>query len=77
MVFIDLVGVNVYLSAYKYPMQIIEKYKGVTNIEIIGIEYHQIHFLFYKQLGPVLSLQSCLYFQDFWGPKLLDGCLVV
>ena len=77
MVFIDLVGFNVYLSAYKYPMQIIKQYKGDTNIEIIAIEYHKIHFLFYKQLGPILSLQSCLYFQVFLGSKLLDGCLVV
>ena len=32
---------------------------------------------FYKQLGLGFSLQSCLYFQDFWGSKLLNGCLVV
>ena len=32
---------------------------------------------FYKQLGSGLSPQSCLYFQDFWGSKRLNGCLVV
>ena len=31
----------------------------------------------YKQLGSGLSPQSCLYLQGFWGPKLLNGCLVV
>ena len=35
-----------------------------------------LHF-FYKQLGSGTSPQSCLYFQDFQGPKLLGGCLVV
>ena len=33
--------------------------------------------LFYKQLGSGPSSQSCLYFQDFQGLKLLNGCLVV
>ena len=36
-----------------------------------------IHLAFYEQLGPGLSPQSCLYFQDFWGSKLINGCLVV
>ena len=30
-----------------------------------------------KQLGSGLSPQICLYFQGFWGSKLLNGCLVV
>ena len=32
---------------------------------------------FYKHLELGLSSQNCLYFQGFWGPKLLNGCLVV
>ena len=32
---------------------------------------------FYKQLGLGLSPQGYLYFQRFWGSKLLNGCLVV
>ena len=34
-------------------------------------------YFFYKQLGSGLSLQSCLYFQGFWGLQLRNGCLVV
>ena len=30
-----------------------------------------------SQLGSGVSLQSYLYFQDFWGSKLLIGCVVV
>ena len=33
-----------------------------------------IHSFFYKQLGLGLSPQSYLYFQGFWGSKLLNGC---
>ena len=33
--------------------------------------------LFYKQLGSGLIPQSRLYFQGFWGSKLLNACLVV
>ena len=36
-----------------------------------------MHLAFYEQLGPGLSPQSCLCFQDFWGSKLINGCLVV
>ena len=32
---------------------------------------------FYKQLGSGLSPQFCLYFDGFWGSKLLNGCLEV
>ena len=32
---------------------------------------------FYKQLGPTLSPQSCLYFQNFWGLKSFNCCLVI
>ena len=32
---------------------------------------------FYKHLELGLSSQNCLYFQGFWGPKLLNGCLVL
>ena len=32
---------------------------------------------FYKRLGSGLSPQSCLYFQGFWGSKLLNGSLIV
>ena len=37
----------------------------------------ELHLFFYKQLGSGLSLYSCLYFQGFWGSKLLIGFLVV
>ena len=30
-----------------------------------------------KHLGSGLSPQICLYFQGFWGSKLLNSCLVV
>ena len=33
--------------------------------------------LFCKHLELGLSSQNCLYFQGFWGPNLLNGCLVV
>ena len=33
-----------------------------------------VHFVFYKQLGLGPSPQSCLYFQDFQGSKLLSSC---
>ena len=36
-----------------------------------------IHLFFCKQLESGLSPQSCLYFQGFWGSKLLNGCFVV
>ena len=36
----------------------------------------RLHF-FYKQLGLGPSPQSCFYFQDFQGSKLLCSCLVV
>ena len=36
-----------------------------------------IHFFFYKQLGLGPSPQSCSYFQDFQGSKLLSSCLAV
>ena len=32
---------------------------------------------FYKQLGSGRSPQSCLYFQDFQGSKLLNSCLAI
>ena len=32
---------------------------------------------FFKQLGSVLSPQSCVYFQSFRSSKLFNGCLVV
>ena len=37
----------------------------------------KLHLRFDKQLVSGLSPQSCLYFQGFWGSKLLNGCLVV
>ena len=36
-----------------------------------------VHLFFYKQLGPGITPQSCLYFEVVWGSKLLNGCLVV
>ena len=33
-------------------------------------------YVFYKQLRSGRTTQSCLYFQGFWGSKLLNGCLV-
>ena len=36
-----------------------------------------LHLFFYKQLGLDFSPQSCLYFQNFQGSKLLNGYLVV
>ena len=36
-----------------------------------------LHFCFYKHLGLGPSPESCLYFQDFQGSKLLSSCLVV
>ena len=33
--------------------------------------------LFYTQLGSARIPQSCLFFQDFRGSKLLNGCLIV
>ena len=32
---------------------------------------------FHKQLGSGLDHESCLYFQGFWGSKLLNGCFGV
>ena len=45
----------------------------------MNVIYHNgsyLHF-FYEYLGSGPSPQSCLYFQDFQGSKLLNGCLVV
>ena len=39
--------------------------------------FEKIHSFFYKQLGSGLSPESYLYFQSFWGSKLLNSCLVV
>ena len=44
---------------------------------IIYMTVPLIHYFFYKQLGSDLSPQRCLYFQGFWGSKLLNGCFVV
>ena len=48
--------------------------KQLTYLErIIRFDLH----LFYKQLRSGPSPQSCLFFQDFQGSKLLKDCLVV
>ena len=36
-----------------------------------------LKYTFFKQLRSGFHPQSCLYFQRFWGSKLLSGCLVV
>ena len=42
-----------------------------------NVHKFQYTLFFYKQLGSGLSPKGCLYFQGFWGSKLLNGCLVV
>ena len=58
------------------------KKKMSTNIITHWLEgwvsqTHHVENKLYKKLGSGLSPQSCLYFQGFWGSKLLNGCLVV
>ena len=45
--------------------------RDYSKVEAKVVEIIQIHLLFNKKLGPDLSPQSCLYFRDFQGSKLL------
>ena len=45
----------------------------VSNLDLPVLGSFYLHlFFFYKQLGSDPSPQSCLYFQGFWGSKLLN-----
>ena len=46
------------------------------SVYYVKIKMMRLHF-FCKQLRSGLSPQNCLYFQGFWGTKLLNGCFVV
>ena len=46
------------------------------NWVALSVNKYMYNF-FNKQLGSGLSPQSCLYFQDFQGLILLNGCVVV
>ena len=57
-------------------------YQSSPLIEVFPAGKYMFKFnitftLFYKRLESGLSPQSCLYFQGFWGSKLLNDCLVV
>ena len=47
-----------------------------VSIDSVPFVCLTVHF-FYKQPGSDSNHQSCLYFQDFQGSKLLNVCLVV
>lgn len=48
----------------------------VLNKHFLNGFFFSIVYFFYKQLRSYLSLQSCLYYQDFQDSKLLVSCLV-
>ena len=49
-------------------------FPSITKVD--GYSKNRIQF-FYKQLKSGRSPQSCLYFQDFQGSKLLNGCVLL
>ena len=50
--------------------------KCVNKHLIFDFIFIILRFL-YKQLGPSVSPQNCLYSQGFWRSNMLSGCLVV
>ena len=65
-------------SCWHFPRNVPTFFDQAISQNTFGKDVHLFTLIFfYKQLASGLSSQSYLYFQGFYGSKLLDGCLVV
>ena len=81
--FADMIkeGTRSYMKKYCTQNQILTLIKTLEIVQSLcwsWITQFKDKLLFISSQGQVSQvLQSCLYFQGFWGSKLLNGCLVV
>ena len=67
-------GVFYFFHFYKFQCMLAKIFERVDLSKVI---FPAVMYNFYKQIESCPSPQTCLYFKDFQGSKLLIDCVVV